>query len=301
MKINKLLFFLLALVSLSSCVEYVDNGTKPDGPQTPETQNFTAKHKNPTTATKVGDVFEFEAMLNSVDVTSSTKFKVNGVEVNGSKYTPHKEGAHAVIATYNNLTANFKFNVEPKSTEPEPEPAKGNRIEYNNNNNPVTTTYFILNGTQSGNNVSVPTLQMSNGSPALHWLIVSFNGTNLQTATNVYYTEIYIPFNGQSITYPWQAGANIEPQEAQVFINGANTFAVKQLGFTFASTGNSATSPATANFTSIASGDNSAKAELFWNGNIQIGVDDLQKSAKGTFNLKDIKPTTLPNKVIVKK
>lgn len=298
MKFNKLLIFLFALVSLNSCVEYVDNGTKTGGQETPEPQNFVAKQTNADTATKVKEIFEFEGKFNNVDVTSSTKFKVNGVDIKGNTYTPFKEGSHSVLATYLNFTSTFKFTVLPADEE-EPEPT-GNRIEYNSKANPVTKTFFILNGTQSGNNVSLPTLQMADGSPAMHWLIVSMDGADVQSSTNVYYTEIYTPLTGTSITYPWQAGAKIEPQAAQVIFGGANTFTVKQIGFTFSNTGNSATAPATANFTSIASGDNNAKAELFWNGNIQVGVQALQKTAKGKYNLNNIKLVNLSKIKVIK-
>jgi len=110
MKINKLLFFLLALITFNSCVEYVDNGVKPDGPEQPEEQNYTAAQANPE-AKYVGDDFEFKATLNGVDVTSTTKFKVNGTDIKGKVYVPHKTGRHSVIATMDDFTANFNFTV----------------------------------------------------------------------------------------------------------------------------------------------------------------------------------------------
>src|SRR5690606_52525 len=155
MKINKLLFFLLAVISLNSCVEYVNNGTKPDGPEPPEQQKYTAEQANPEDAKYIGDVFEFKALLNGVDVTASTKFRVNGTNISGKEYTPAKVGDHSVIATMDNLTANFKFKVLEEDEEPEP---TGNRIEYNSVSNPLNTTLFVLNGVvdQQTGDVSIP-------------------------------------------------------------------------------------------------------------------------------------------------
>src|SRR5690606_22794382 len=141
MKINKLLFFLLLVISLNSCVEYVNNGTMPDGPEKPEEQKYTAEQANPEDAKYIGDVFEFKAMLNGVDVTASTKFRINGTNISGKTYTPAKLGDHSVIATMDNLTANFKFKVLEEEEEPEP---KGNRIEYAGKDYPLNTTQWIL-------------------------------------------------------------------------------------------------------------------------------------------------------------
>lgn len=111
MKINKLLFFILALISFNSCAEYVDNGVKPNGSDNPEAQKFIAVHSNPEQAKYIGDKFEFMAMLSGVNVTATTKFKVNGTNMPGNSYTPVKTGSHSVIATMDNYTATFKFTV----------------------------------------------------------------------------------------------------------------------------------------------------------------------------------------------
>lgn len=111
MKINKLLFFLLAFISFNSCAEYVDNGVKPDGPINPQEPTYTAKHSNPDEAKYVGDKFMFTAMLNGVNVTSTTKFRVNGTNIPSDSYTPVRVGEHSVIATMDDFSATFKFVV----------------------------------------------------------------------------------------------------------------------------------------------------------------------------------------------
>jgi len=290
MKINKLLFFLLALVSLNSCVEYVNNGTAPDGPETPEEQKYTAEHSNADEAKYIGDKFEFTAMLNSVDVTSTTKFKVNGTEIKGNIYTPHKTGSHSVIATMDNFTANFKFTVLEKDEE-EPEPT-GNRIDFKGNSTPLTTTYFFLNAQtdNKGNITGLPDLQMADGvTDALNWQLINFDGTDLSKAKNVYFIEILVPLDETKLTYPFEA-TQIEIIDGDVLLNGAAPFSITNMTLNFAGTGNTTGTNANTNYTSTATGANSGDlAELFWNGNYTVGADLWKPSkAKGVNSIKKI-------------
>lgn len=277
MRMNKLLFFFLALISLNSCVEYVDNGVKPDNGQNPEENKYTAE-LNGTAAKYVGDTFQFKAMLNNVDVTASTKFKVNGSDIKGSTYVPFKEGSHSVIATMDNHTANFKFTVLPKEEEPEPQ---GNRIEYGGSN-PLTKTLFVLNGTETQNGISLPSLMMPDGTtPAVNWIMVNFNGTDLNTATNVYLLNILIPFDGKNINFPFEA-TQIAIAGGEVVVNSANPFTPKNMTLVFAQTGNTLPTQQAAgkaNYTSLATGANSGEsAELFWNGEYSVGIQPLKKN-----------------------
>ncbi|KAA5532883.1 hypothetical protein [Paenimyroides baculatum] len=306
MKINKLLFFLLALISFNSCVEYVDNGTGQNGPEKPEEQKFTAEHSNATEAKYVGDKFVFTAMLNSVDVTSTTKFKVNGTEIKGNTYTPHKTGSHSVVATMDNFTANFKFTV---LEDEEPVEPTGNRIDYAGTSYNLDTTFFVLNAQvdQQTGNVQIPTITMSDGvTPALNWQLINFNGTNLGTATDVYTLEILVPFNGTSITYPFQA-TQVEVIGGSVEINGAAPFTITNMDLNFESTGNAVpqtnpTKAGTANYTSKATGANSGNlAELFWNGNYATQAVLWNKKAKGAnFKKLDISKAKILNQSQIK-
>lgn len=289
MKINKLLFFLLAVFSLNSCVEYVDNGTIPTGPEVPEELKFVAVHSNPNEAKYIGDKFEFTAALNGVDVTKSTKFKVNGTTMPSNTYTPVKTGSHTVIATMDDYTSTFKFIVQEKEEEPEPEPT-GNRIDYGGNSYSLDTTIFVLNAQTNSNGqvTGVPTLKMSDGvTPALNWMLYNFNGTNLANATDVYMLEILVPFDGSTITYPFEA-TQIEVISGYVEINAAAPFTITNMTMAFAATGNTLPvgnpnpQPGNANYTSEATGASSGNlAELFWNGNYTTQALLWNKSAKG--------------------
>src|SRR5690606_34544023 len=290
MKINKLLLFLLALASLNSCVEYVDNGVIPPGPEKPEERLYAAEVANPEEAKYVGDKFEFKATLNGVDVTKSSKFKVNGVATtnNASFYIPHKTGAHSVIATMDDSEATFKVTVLDKDEEPEPEPT-GNRIEYDGDSYSLDTTFFVLNGQvdQQTGNVQIPPLTMSDGvTDALNWQLISFDGTDLSTATEVYMVEILIPFDGTSITYPFEA-TQIEVISGAVEVNGAAPVTVTNMDINFEATGNALpqtnpTTAGTANYTSTATGaSNGDLVELFWNGNYSVAAQPWNKGAKG--------------------
>ncbi len=281
MKINKLLFFLLAVISLNSCVEYVNNGTMPDGPEKPEEQKYTAEQANPEDAKYIGDVFEFKAMLNGVDVTASTKFRINGTNISGKTYTPAKLGDHSVIATMDNLTANFKFKVLEEEEEPEP---KGNRIEYDGKSYPVSETVWAVHsdgGIKAYNN--------SNGVACTIWMMISAEYDSNDKVLHQFVTAVYVPIkSNQTLAFPNEATGVLEHLNGgAVVINGTKVFDTTNATYTFAATGNTAPSgtPApwsgTANYTSLATGASSGNsAELFWDGAWNGGEAKLLSKAK---------------------
>jgi len=294
MKINKLLFFLLAVISLNSCVEYVNNGTMPDGPEKPEEQKYTAEQANPEDAKYIGDVFEFKAMLNGVDVTASTKFRVNGTNISGKTYTPAKLGDHSVIATMDNLTANFKFKVLEEEEEPEP---KGNRIEYGGNDYPVSETMWLININGSNQILSYT----RNGVECTLWALYSMeidNSQNPPVPVNRMVTAAYVPMkNPTTVYFPNEVPASSLEyvNGGSVTINSNKVFDTNGATYTIATTGNSAsvsiTTPqpwlGTANYTIVATGANSGNsAKLFWDGSYEAGAAKISsKSAKGnSFN-----------------
>ena len=291
MKINKLLFFFIALFSFAACTtEYVDYGVRPE---IPISGDFKANLID-TGAKYVGDEFAFASTFSNLDVTSATDFKVNGVAIFDNTYTPTKEGEHTVLATLQipgeaAKTATFKFNVLKKDGEPEePEPT-GNRIEYNGVN-PLNTTYFILNGIEDEDGVTIPELTMPDGvTPALNWVMINFNGTNPNTATNIYMMDVLVPMNGNNIVFPFQTN-QIAVQNVQVMVNGTATFTVANVTLNFAATGNTAPTqqaPGNANYTSVATGAQaSQEAKLFWNGPFELGIQDLgaKPKSKSAFN-----------------
>lgn len=298
MKINKLLFFLLAVFSLNSCVEYVDNGTKPNGPELPEELKFLAVHSNPNEAKYIGDKFEFTAALNGVDVTKSTKFKVNGTTIPGSAYTPVKTGPHTVIATMDDYTATFKFTVLEDEEEPLP---TGNRIEYGGKSYPVSETVWIVN-TNAQNQIRKYT---RNGVDCTFWALYSMEVDNTQTppvTVNQMVTAAYVPMKDAStVFFPNEVPASTLEyiNGGNVVINGTKVFDTTGATYTIASTGNSPSQDiftvaqpwtGTANYTITATGANSGNsAKLFWDGAYEAGADQLTaKSAKGS-DLSDLK------------
>lgn len=278
MRMYKLLFFFLALFSLNSCVEYIDNGVKPEEGQTPEEKKFVAALKE-TTAKYVGDKFEFEAKLNGIDVTSTTKFTVNGTDIKGSHYVPFKEGSHSVVATMDNLTANFKFTVLPIEEEPEPE--EGNRIEYENQSKPVTLTIWAAYGDPATGSINLYNVPDQSGATitCTKWIMVSTDNGTLDKANNLYYTEVFIPQDKTTaLLYPHSA-----PQHALIFgmvvFNGvANVFEMKSNTYTFTS-GTNPDKGSTANYTGIATLENDKDAKLFWDDKYQFTIieDDPAK------------------------
>lgn len=295
MRMYKLLFLFLTLISLNSCVEYVDNGVQPGNGETPEETKYTAEIVS-NGAKYVGDTFEFKAMLNNVDVTSSTKFKVNGTEIKGFKYDAFKEGANSVVATMNNYTANFKFTVLPK--EEEPEPTDGNRIEYAGKSYPLSTNLWLLYFTSDGKNIAV---QDINGVPHTVWLMYTGDNSDPTKASNYTLLQVFVPAkklpSGEyDLAFPNEpATSPIVHNQGSIFINGKEVFQTKNITFTFAATGNtipadlddpfpwSAKSNYTAVATGAASGDSS---EIFWNGSHTI--NGTLAGAKGILSFKPL-------------
>lgn len=296
---------MLAVFSLNSCVEYVDNGTKPDGPEKPEEQKYTAEQANPEDAKYVGDVFEFKAMLNGVDVTASTKFRVNGTNIPGKTYTPVKIGDHSVIATMDNLTANFKFKVLEEEEEPQP---TGNRIEYGGTSYPMTHTFWYVFLTSDGKNYYSENI---GGVPHVLWAMLSMDNAVYASAKNRIETYVLVPAkklpNGTyDLALPNEVnGSSIVHDAGEIFINGTKVYDTQSLTYTFAGTGNtqpnlngSAPYIATANYTGLAIGASSGNsAELFWNGNYELRAQAVPAKAKG---LKLEKSFTLTNDQIKK-
>jgi len=287
MKINKLLFFLLALISFNSCVEYVDNGTKPEGPEQPEEQKFTAEHSNPEEAKYVGDKFEFTAMLNSVDVTSSTVFKVNGTTITGNSYTAVKVGSNSVIATMDNYTATFKFTVLEEDEE-EPEPT-GNRIEYGGKSYPVSETMWglILDG------ADLYTMPI-NGVDHAVWYMDSSEVDGANKVVNQFVTIIATPTNSQGqAVLPFFDSSLIVHVGGGLTIDGLPVFEEsKDVVYTFAQTGNTAPNAqniGTADYTGVMTDDATNKtAKLFWKGNYMFFTPDISEFSKGKSTKKNI-------------
>lgn len=294
MKINKLLFFLLAMISLNSCVEYVDNGAGTKLPETPEQQVFKAEHTNPDEAKYVGDVFTFKATLNGVDVTSTTKFKVNGTLIPGSSYTPVKTGSHSVIATMDNFTANFKFTVLEEEV-PVPE---GNRIEYNNASYPVSETEWFLNVDSSTGKVKAYNVS---GTTCTIWAMVSSEYDAADAIVNQFITFTLVPIlNPTTVAFPNESPSALMDAgiAGKVIINGADVFNITASTYTFASTGNTVPSgwmsqqPAwlgTANYTATATGASSGNsAMLYWEGNYAADIAAFAKPGAKTTAVKTI-------------
>lgn len=294
MKINKLLFFLLAVFSLNSCVEYVDNGTLPTGPELPEELKFVAVHSNPTEAKYIGDKFEFTAALNGVDVTKSTKFKVNGTTIPSNSYTPVKTGPHTVIATMDDYTATFKFTVL-EDEEPEPEPT-GNRIEYDGKAYPVSNTMWglIVDGDE------LYTMPI-NGVEHAVWYMESSEVDGANKVVNQFLTIIAMPTNsqGQAIL-PFANSSFIVHVGGGLTINSLPVFEESSdVVYTFASTGNTAPNAqniGTADYTGVMTDDATSKtAELFWKGNYMFFTPDISEFAKGKSTKKNIDIKNIKN------
>src|SRR5690606_41621975 len=81
MKIYKLLILLLAVTGLHSCTEYLDNGKNNTGPEPGEVPEFVAGLADESIKYYVGDTVVLKATLNDVDDTSTTNFKVYGIEL----------------------------------------------------------------------------------------------------------------------------------------------------------------------------------------------------------------------------
>lgn len=118
MKIHKLLILLLIGTGLHSCTEYLHNGKDTTGPEPVETPEFVAGLADENIKYHVGDTVVLKATLNDVDVTSTTVFKVNGVELkrdyspkNGNIYVAKSTGEYSVVATLDDFMDSFTFTV----------------------------------------------------------------------------------------------------------------------------------------------------------------------------------------------
>src|SRR5690606_36971389 len=233
MKINKLLLFLLALVSLNSCVEYVDNGVVPEGPEKPEEQVFVAKLSEESEGEFVGDEFIFEATLNGVDVTSSTTFKVNGVDAKGNVFKAIKEGENAVLATMDDFTSTFRFTVKEKEEE-EPEEPTGNRIEYDGKSYPVSETVWALALDANNDMLEVPV----GGVAFCAWLMQSTEYDSNDDPLHQFYSIVLAPINNGNAVLPYGSPSSLVHVAGGVFINGQEIFEAENVDYTFAPSGN---------------------------------------------------------------
>lgn len=280
MKINKLLLFLLALVSLNSCVEYVDNGVVPEGPEKPEEQVFVAKLSEESEGEFVGDEFIFEATLNGVDVTSATTFKVNGVDAKGNVFKAIKEGENAVLATMDDFTSTFRFTVKEKGEE-EPEEPTGNRIEYGPSDwKPVTNTFWAI--TVDAQDVPQPYNYKVQGTDVLctRWLLISAdesNPANISKAANVHYMLVYVPAdmtdpNAPALLFPHEAQTLYTDGGYVTFDGNANQYNAESNTYSFVSgTMPQSGGVGTADYTSSTGLENNPNlAKLFWNGSYSI-------------------------------
>lgn len=304
MKINKLLFFLLAVISLNSCAEYVDYGVLPEG-SIP--MDFKANVK-PTAAKYVGDTFEFEAKLNNTPVTPSTTFKVNGNEISGYTYVPLAETEYTVVATFEipgsaAKVATFKFKpLKKPTTEPEPEPGTGNRIVYNGQSKSVNTTYWVVYGEENSQGISVYTypipVQGGGTVECSKWIMVSADNANIAQANNLYYTEVYVPLQGENVVFPHQTTQSMLDYGVVVFNGAANEFEMMSNGYTFTS-GTLPDAGATANYTGQSTLDNNQTAKLFWNGSYIFDIIG-EEGAKGlSSKIKNLSRAKTPKSTIL--
>src|SRR5690554_7419439 len=115
--IYKLLIIMMVFVGLHSCTEYYDNGKRHPGPEPAEVPEFKAELFEPGVK-HIGDTIMLKAELNSVDVSTTTIFRVNGVELkrdysplNGNRYIARQIGEYNVVATLDDFTDGFMFEV----------------------------------------------------------------------------------------------------------------------------------------------------------------------------------------------
>lgn|SRR5690554_5471823 len=276
----KLLFFLLTIFSFTSCVEYIDNGVVDFNPEPPEENVYIAEVANPEEAKYIGDTFVFKATLNDVDVTESTIFRVNGTQIVGNTYLPHRTGSNSVIAAMDDYEYTFRFNVLERDEEPEPEE---NRIEYEGNSYPVDETLWTL--MLDGTNI------LTIDGEAV-WILMSGKMDSSGEPQNQFVTIVTNPVNssGQAV-YPFAPDTTLSLMAGGLMLNGAEVFEEgSAVTFNFATTGNNVPDTQNighANYTSVLTGTSSKTAELFWNGNYTFNTLDINSipGAKGSTNL----------------
>lgn len=289
MKIYKLLILLLVFAGLHSCTEYIDNGMKDSGYEQAETPVFKAGLVNQEDF-YVGDTIVFEAKFNNVDVTSTTIFKVNGVELkrdynpkNGYIYIAKAIGKHNVVATLDSFTYSFDFEVLEEEEEPV-EPT-GNRIEYGGKSYPVSQTVWML--FTDGNDAAVFT---QGGVDYGVWIMASSEFDSNEEIVNHFETTVAVPLNAGKVVLPYgdQAGM-IYMDEGVVYIEGNEVFEITNVNYVFAGTGNTPPQQVgqnfvgTSNYTGLGTGSSSGNsAELFWNGQYYFLTQDVNApKAKG--------------------
>ena len=255
-------------------------------PEVPEVNVFTAKHANPEEAKSVADTFVFTATLNETDVTASTKFKINGTQIHGNTYVPHRVGTNSVIATMDEHEYTFKFTVLEKEEEPEP---TGNRIDYDGNSYEVKKTFWILNlkpdKTPYGYNI---TLQDGSKVLCTRWIMASTSEANPATITQIldsdycYLSFVYVPVKSDnSVAFPDETTTYLET--GMVKIN-ANEFVMEDVEYIF----NSVTDT-DADYEGESMLDNAKTAQLFWNGPYTFTTIDLGSKPKGKTSTHDSK------------
>src|SRR5690554_3046869 len=270
MKIYKLLFFLFAFIGFHSCAEYVGNGEDNGGgsDDTPSNPVFVAKLVD-NGAERVGETFEFTALLNGVNVTETTTFRVNGTNIEGHTYIPFRADEHSVIATKDDYTASFRFNVLDQN--------EVNRIEYDGQSYPVSsTTLSVFGNFSTGANKVIPirydyTLDNGTKIECTRWRLLSIEGADLATSTNALYSDVYVPFdeNGQ-VQYPHEADV-IYSNSGITKTNGSiNNFYPTDSGYPKFNFVSFDTQSQTANYTiELKKGNEFAK--LYWNGEYDEG------------------------------
>lgn len=267
MKINKLLFFFIALFSISACTtEYVDNGVKPNVDILKD--RILRAELKATAAKYVGDTFEFQASMNGVDVTKTTKFKVNGTSVKDNTYIPHRVGSHSVIATMEDFEVTFKFNVlSADEGEPEPEPTT-NRIEYEGISKPVTKTVWMAIGDPVSGSLLLHNVQQGNNGPNVmctKWILVSFDGATIDKSKNLYYTMCFIPQGaGAPIVYPHES-TDMFLGSGHVIFDGQQTAIMWKNTYDFISV-TKPTNGSTAEYNATTILGDNKEVKLFWDG-----------------------------------
>src|SRR5690606_9546413 len=199
-------------------------GTKKSGPETSETRGFEGGVADEAAKTYVGDTVVLKATLNEVDVTSTTIFKVNGVELkrdystkNGNIYVAKSTGEHSVVAVLDEFMDSFTFTIlKEEGSEP-----TGNRIEYNGKVYPVSETIWALHVNSDGEpgyfedeDENIYTL----------WGMISYEYDSNNEILHEFATFTYVPLNGQNIALPFQNPTGMIHIEGSVIINGNGVF-----------------------------------------------------------------------------
>jgi len=255
---------MFAFTGFHSCAEYVGNGEDNGFDDTPGTPQFVARLVE-SEAKYVGDTFEFIAFLNGVNVTETTTFRVNGSDIEGHTYIPFRVDEHSVIATKDDYTTNFKFDVLAQGT-------GSNRIDYGGQSYPVSsTTLSVFGNFSTSANKVIPirydyTLDSGAKIECTRWRLLSIEGTDLATSTNAMYSDVYVPFDENGLVqYPHEADV-IYSNSGITKTNGTvNNFYPTDSGYPIFNFVSFDTQNKTANYTiELKKGNEIAK--LYWDG-----------------------------------